>query len=142
VIRYNATARRDGRWWVVTVDGVGVTQARTLRDAPHAAIGLVSAMLDIDEDDVSVDVQPDLPPVLHDTVAAARAKVAQLNEQQQEAARASRDAAAALVASGLTGADAAAVLGVSPQRISQLLAGVGGRRRSTDAVGEAPGASH
>ena len=118
---YTATAAREGRWWVITVAGIGVTQARTLRDAAPAARGLVSAMLDVDEDVVAVDVIPELPPKVRADLDEARRKVAQLEVQQREAARASRDAVAVLTASGLSGADVATVLGVSPQRVSQLL---------------------
>lgn len=55
---YVATAVREGRWWVITVEDVGVTQARTLRDAPAAARGMLCALLDIDEDGIQVEVTP------------------------------------------------------------------------------------
>lgn len=53
---YTATVAREGSWWVITVPGVGVTQARTREDAPAAAADLIAAMLDIDvsETDVSI----------------------------------------------------------------------------------------
>lgn len=123
ITSYTATATREGRWWIITVDGVGVTQARSLRDAPAAAAGLVAAMLDLDEGSVDVAVTAGLSAELRDAVNDARQKVAELADQQREAARASRHAAAALTGAGLTGADVAVVLGVSPQRISQLIAG-------------------
>jgi hypothetical protein len=122
---YNATASREGKWWLITVEGVGVTQARSLRDARRAARGLISAMLDLDEDEIAVEVDPVLDQQLAAKVRYARVKVSDLDRQQREAAAASRHAARALIEAGLTGADAAAVLEISPQRVSQILATVG-----------------
>jgi predicted phage-related endonuclease len=120
--KHTATAAREGRWWVVTVEGVGVTQARTLRDAPAAARGLVSAMLDVEESDVDVEVTPSLAGDLAAQVRNARKRVADAERERAAAAAASRDAARALIGQGLSGADAATILGVSPQRVSQLIA--------------------
>lgn len=119
---YTATAVREGRWWVITVEDVGVTQARTLRDAPAAARGMVGAMLDIDEDGIQVEVTPDLGGDLAAQVRTARERVMLAERERAEAATASRAAARALLDRGLTGADAATVLGLSPQRVSQLIA--------------------
>jgi len=119
---YVATAAREGQWWVIAVDGIGVTQSRTLRDAPSTARGLISAMLDVDDDDIEVHVEPALDPELAAHVRAARKQVADLDRLQRDAATASREAARALILAGVSGADAATVLGVSPQRVSQLLA--------------------
>ena len=119
---YVATAAREGQWWVITVDGIGVTQSRTLRDASSAARGLISAMLDVDDKNIEVHVEPALDPELAAHVQAARKQVADLDRLQRDAAIASREAAHALILAGVSGADAATVLGVSPQRVSQLLA--------------------
>lgn len=119
---YVATAAREGQWWVITVDGIGVTQSRTLRDAPSTARGLISAMLDVDDKNIEVHVEPALDPELAAHVRSARKQVADLDRLQRDAAIASREAAHALILAGVSGADAATVLGVSPQRVSQLLA--------------------
>lgn len=128
---YVATAAREGQWWVITVDGFGVTQSRTLRDAPNTARGLISAMLDVDDDDIQVDVEPALDPELAAHVRVARKQVADLDRLQRDAATASREAAHALILAGVSGADAATVLGVSPQRVSQLLAPAKATRTAT-----------
>ena len=57
---YVATASCEGQWWVITVDGVGVTQSRTLRDAPNTDRGIVSAMLVVDEQEIAVLGEPAL----------------------------------------------------------------------------------
>lgn len=53
---YRATATREGRWWVVDVPGIGVTQGRTTREAERMAADLVAVMLDISAEGVSVSV--------------------------------------------------------------------------------------
>jgi len=35
---YRATATREGNWWVIDVEGVGITQSRTLAES-HAWAG-------------------------------------------------------------------------------------------------------
>lgn len=119
---YTATAVREGRWWVLTINGIGATQSRTLKAAPDAARGLVSAMLDIDEDQFEVEVVPQIDAAVLDRVQAARKAVADAARLQADAAAESRAAAHELEGAGLTGSDIAYVLQVTPQRVSQLLA--------------------
>ena len=120
---YTATATREGRWWVLEVEGVGATQVRALRDAAAEVADMVAITLDVPVEDVVVEVNPALDPALLDEVATARRSVSMLKIAQSEAAHQSREAARKLERAGLTRADVAAVLEVSPQRVSQLLAG-------------------
>ena len=122
---HQAVATREGkRWWIVDVDGVGTTQARNLVEAREMARSLIAVMLDLPEDEIDVSVSVALDPQLQADVERARAAIIELEGKQREVAAASRKAARDLVESaGLTGRDAAVVLGVSPQRVSQLLAG-------------------
>jgi hypothetical protein len=122
VTLYTATAVRDGRWWLLTVDGIGATQSRTLKDAPQAVRGLVSSMLDVDPTTVDVEVVPAIDPAVLDHVASARRAVSDAARKQAQAAAESRAAARDLAGLGLTGTDIATILEVSPQRVSQLLA--------------------
>lgn len=118
---YAAEAVRDGQWWLLTVEGIGATQSRTLRDAPAAAQGLISAMLDVDPATVQVEVVPQIDSELLDHAEAARRSVARAARLQAEAAAESRAAARELLGVGLTGRDIATILDLSPQRVSQLL---------------------
>lgn len=118
---YTATAVREGRWWVITVPGIGATQSRTLRDAGAAARGLVSAILDADDDTFELTVTPDLDEESRKLIERARRGVNELDAQQRQVALVSRAAATALADQGLSGADIASVLQVSPQRVSQLM---------------------
>ncbi len=119
---YTADAVRDGRWWLLTVDGVGATQSRSLREAPSAVRGLVSAMHDVDPSTVEVTVRPQIAADVLEHVEAARQSVVRAARLQADAAAESRAAARELVSIGLTGKDIATILDVSPQRVSQLLA--------------------
>jgi CRP-like cAMP-binding protein len=118
---YTATAAREGRWWLIEVPGVGATQSRTLAGAPMMARDLIAAVRDVPARDVTVTVEPVLAEGLQQEVREARAAVADLDNKQRLAAALSRKAARDLKAHGLTGADTATVLGVSPQRVSQLM---------------------
>ncbi len=120
--QFDATATRDGRWWLIEVPGIGATQARSLAGAEDQARDLVAAVLDVDIDEVSVDVLPDLGDDVLDGVQGVRRRLADAAAAGAAAADAYRDLAARLVGDhALTGADTATVLGVSPQRVSQLL---------------------
>jgi hypothetical protein len=119
---FDATATRDGRWWLIEVPGIGATQSRSLAGAEDQSRDLVAAVLDVDIEDVSVDVLPDLGEDVLDEVQDVRQRLADAAAAAAAAADDYRGLAARLVGDhGLTGADTATVLGVSPQRVSQLL---------------------
>ena len=122
VRHFDATASRDGRWWLIEVPGIGATQSRSLAGAEDQARDLVAAVLDVDMEDVSVDVLPDLGDDVLDEVQVVRRRLADAAAAAAAAADDYRDLATRLVFDhSLTGVDAATVLGVSPQRVSQLL---------------------
>lgn len=120
--RYTATATRSPGGWTLTVDDVGTTTSRTLRSAPGKVQALVAEHQGLDPESVAVDVLPRLGEALAAQVRGAREAVKELEARQRAVAEQSRAVAAALKASGLSGYDVASVLGVSPQRVSQLLA--------------------
>jgi DNA-directed RNA polymerase specialized sigma24 family protein len=117
---YTATATREGRYWVIDVKGVGVTQARNLREAHVMAADLISAVRDIPATQVNVSIAADLEPEIARQVAETKKALAAFDKAQRDIARQQRSVVARLRGAGLTGADTAAVLGVSPQRVSQL----------------------
>ena len=53
---YRAVATREGRWWAVDVEGVGLTQGRDLGDALRMATDLVSLMRGVPEDSVEINL--------------------------------------------------------------------------------------
>lgn len=119
---YRVTARRSGDWWALEVpDLPGVfSQAKRLDRADAAAREAIALMLDIDSDDVQVAVDPVLPGDADQAVAVADTAREQAEAAATQAQVAMRTAAAILTRT-LSQRDAGRVLGVSFQRISQLL---------------------
>lgn len=124
-MRYTVTAERGlAAVWVLQCREVpgAISESRRLAEAEALMVEAISFVAELNAQDVEIDLVPLLPEPLSSEVSAARKLVEELSEVQQGAAAASRRAARDLIAAGLTGADAARVLGVSPQRVSQLVA--------------------
>lgn len=120
VTRYAVTATRWEGGWELAIDGVGVTQSRNLRTADAMIRSYLRLDLGADvaraaEIEVSVDLDG-----LEQDAAAVRAELEQLNVLSAKVSRDSRSLAARLKEDGLTGVDAAEVMGISEQRFSQL----------------------
>ncbi len=119
---FEAVASREGKWWVVDVDGVGATQGRTTTETQEMAEDLVTATLGISASEFVVDIVYRLPDDLALEFEEARQQQRIAEDAQRRAAAASRNLVQRVLAAGLSKRDAARVLGLSPQRISQLTA--------------------
>jgi predicted RNase H-like HicB family nuclease len=115
---YQAACRRSGGWWAISVPELkGVhSQARRLDQVPDMAREAIALMLDVAPETVQVEVTPEVPSPVSQALEARRA--ARLAEEIAE--RATAAAAQALLDDGYTVRDAGALLGLSPQRISQI----------------------
>jgi hypothetical protein len=113
-----ARAIRWDKGWELHVEGVGVTQSHGLTDAVPMIVDYVRVMTG--EAPEKVDLHIEVGDNLDELIALTRRHVAQAAEAQKVAAEESRKVARRLKDKGLTGRDIAAVLGVSPQRVSQL----------------------
>ena len=120
---YVVTARRWARGWELHIadaagEAIGVTQVRAL----SRAAAMVRDYLDVDDRPPAdeIHVVPELDAALRERVDAARSAVRRAAVEQERAAAASRTAVQELKDAGLSGAEIAAVLEVSPQRVSQL----------------------
>jgi predicted RNase H-like HicB family nuclease len=122
---YRAVAERSGDWWAISVPELpGVfTQTKALARAKAMATEAIALMLDVDPNTVIVQIDVHLPENLETEVAEARSASAAAELRQLDAARRAREVVHKLKKAGLTGADVAAALGVSPQRVSQLSKG-------------------
>jgi ribosomal protein S9 len=118
---YNVTARHWKRGWELHIDGVGVTQCRSLAEAETMVRDYVESLTGTDAGDAVVVVTPEVGGGLDEQAQAAREAVAAADRAIREAAAQSRKAARDLRQAGLSGRDIAAILRVSAQRVSQLL---------------------
>lgn len=117
---YTVRARQWRHGWELHIDGVGVTQCRTLRGAE----AMVRDYLHIDDypdwETAEVEVVPELDG-LEAKIQEARAASAAATAAQADAAAASRQVVKELRDKGVSVSDAAALLHVSRGRISQLV---------------------
>ena len=118
---YEVRAKRWEHGWELHIDGVGVTQSRSLWDAEMMARDLISRRLSVAAGSFGVAVTPEIGGGLDERTRAAREAVSSADRAQRAAAAQSRETARRLRQAVLSGRDIAKVLDVSPQRVSQLL---------------------
>lgn len=122
---YTVLARRsDDGWWALSCPQVrgAHSQVRRLDRAVEMARDAIGGVLDIDPSEVVVELQVRLPPGLKSPVRSIERSAASARAAAAKAAQAQVDAARSLVDQGLTFRDAAVILGISHQRVGQLVA--------------------
>jgi hypothetical protein len=121
--RYTVRARRSGGWWALDAEGIrGVhTQVRRIDQAEDMARDAIAGVLDVAPGSFEVTVGPEMPDAVRAIVDQATTARSQAAQAQDTAAQLTREAARRLVGEGLTVRDAGALLGVSHQRIAQLM---------------------
>lgn len=120
---YHVAARRWARGWELHIDGVGVTQSRSLATAETTVRDYLA--LD-DHDDAAtakITITPELDGDLATAAETAREATRHAEQARDEAAHKTRQVVRDLKRAGLSGSDVAVVLGVSTQRVSQLARG-------------------
>lgn len=119
---YGVTAERSGRWWVLqAVEAPGaISQVRRL-DQAGEIIEAIAFVTGEPEADITIDVQPVVPPEAAEHLAAAARFREESATANSRAAQEARAAASALAGIGLTVRDIGAILGVSFQRAHQLV---------------------
>jgi hypothetical protein len=121
---YTVTAERGaGQWWVLECAELGaVSQVRRLSDAKEEMREALAYLADVAPDSFDIDVRP----IVSDDVAALMIAAAEhrtrASTEQKQAADALRAAARAMHERGLTYRDVAVVMGLSYQRVAQLVA--------------------
>jgi hypothetical protein len=120
-------AQPDGAWWAIDVvkglpkNRVVHTQARRINEVGTMVRDAVSLLLDVDPDSFDVAIEYRLPTTLQKSVDLFT-KAEELDRVvRSETAIARSRAAAGLVAAGLTFREAGDLLGVSFQRVKQLV---------------------
>jgi len=123
VRQFTVRARRVGGWWALDVEGTpgAHTQVRRIDQAEEMAREAIAGVLQVAPDSFEVVVAPEIPAPVRALVDRATSARTRATQAQDTAAQLTRDAARRLVDEGLTVRDAGALLGVSHQRIAQLV---------------------
>lgn len=121
---YEVTVAREGRWWMVEIPEVdGLTQARRLDEVEQVAREYVAVTADLPLSQVAVEVSR-IEAAGHDLLDA-KTLVEDLRSQADQLesliAEFSRGLASALTDAAVPVRDVSSVLGVSHQRVSQLV---------------------
>lgn len=119
-----AARRWEHGWELHVSDGRGplvVLPTRRLSAAERTARDYVACHDDVDPRAVEVRITVTFGTDLDEEITAVRAALDDAERAQRGAAARSRALALRLREAGLTGADIAVVLRVSPQRVSQLM---------------------
>lgn len=117
-------AVRSGDWWAITVPELGgiFTQAKRLDQVESRAREAIAMMLDIDETAVGhLEICVEPPTSASALIDALETALTAATEAEAKAARIRREAALLLRAEGLPLRDVGHLIGLSHQRVHQLL---------------------
>ena len=113
----------DGYRWVAELDGGGVTQARNLDRLRSNCVEVVALMhqRDVAIDDIDFDIAVDVPGVESDVAAIIRDLRGELETLSEQISDATTSTVKALASHGFPMRDISEVVGVSHQRVGQIL---------------------
>lgn len=119
---YTVHAKRWAHGWELHIEGVGVTQSRSLAKARETVRDYIETLTDTDlGPDDRIMLRDDDLGDLNAEIEQVRNLTREAEEMQRRSADRARALAQELRRQGLSGAESAVVLDVSPQRVSQLL---------------------
>jgi hypothetical protein len=124
---YRVTASRDEKFWMLEITGPGLkrsgaTQVRRLDQTENMARDWLATRFDLlDESTVEIVIEPILPAEEHWVVEAVLRMRHAAEEAQRKALEATTAAARELTKHDLTTRDIGALLGISHQRVSQMV---------------------
>ena len=122
---YTVSVTREGRWWIVRAPEIDqVTQARRLSEVTKAARELIAVTLDVPMSTVRVHVHVERVGEVEDVTGRAEAirkEHARADELARRAHDESRELARQLAGAHVPMRDIGVLLGVSHQRVHQLI---------------------
>ena len=116
---YSVTAKRWRHGWELHIDGVGVTQSRTLAAADQMVRDYIETLTDQDVSGATVVIVPELGK-LSERVKKVKDQLAAADAAKAAASAAYHKVADDLRAAGLSATDTGVVLGVTRGRVSQI----------------------
>lgn len=125
---YRAIASREDGWWIVRIPALDrITQSRRLDGVEATARDLIALWLDVPADSFDVEVEVELGSELGARVERVKSLKAEADRVQAEASESARALARSLAEHGWSVRDVGRVLGVSFQRVHQLIEGASSR---------------
>ena len=121
---YRVDVVRDEGWWIMHARiprTIIYSQAKRVDDVEPMIRDAIAGVLDVDSESFAIELTFVLDSDVLDQVARAREVSLEAAEVQKRASRESRAAVQALRKEGLTLKEAGYFLGVTPQRVAQLL---------------------
>ena len=119
---YRVNVTRDGKFWHIRVPELNrSTQARRYKDVSLMAIDLIEIMTGLAVKDFDLHIEMQLPSDVQDHLTRSEKLRAEAERKNSEAAKEKRAAVRALLAQGLSQREAGELLGMSFQRVSQLV---------------------
>lgn len=119
---YRAEVSRDGRFWAIYVPAIDRhTQARRYKEIPIMANDLIEIMTGLGPEEFELHIEMRLPSDVQDHLTRSEKLRAEAERKNSEAAKEKRAAVRALLAQGLSQREAGELLGMSFQRVSQLV---------------------
>src|SRR4051812_22928821 len=119
---YRAEVTREDGWWMIHVPELdALTQAHSWTEVEPMAIGLISAILDIDSADVDVELTAQPDELTRQLLAEAREKALQAEKLRNEAVAANQAAARRLHSDGWSYRLIAKAMHLTHQRVQQLV---------------------
>lgn len=117
-----ATAVKEGKWWTITIPEIDqVTATKKIAEVGEYANSLAAAVLDVPNEEVEVVVTFTVPEAVSTEWEAARTETRRAKELTINAAAHTKAVIARLHGDGYTTRDIEKVLGMSFQRVSQIL---------------------
>ena len=122
---YHVDAYQDGKWWSLQVREMpnAISQVKSLDQADEWIREAINIVSDEPEDSFDVEIIPVVGEELEAALAEAREFAAEQDQFQQRMVWMYRSVMLDLSKLRTKGKDFAAILKVSPQRVSQLLKG-------------------
>lgn len=121
--RFMVTAERSGNWWALSTSGSNVniwTQCRRLEEAEHTAREAIALASGIDEQELAIELEVNLPERMQSAAATARSASDLVSAAQDAANALLAQAVDELGSYGLSVRDTGTLLGISGQRVSQI----------------------